>query len=81
MIYSWTRFVALTAAWLDGAAIVYAGTRRRTEELAQGLRNRGWTAQHFPRRHGPAREEDCSGSVPEGGTYPSSWPRTHSAWV
>ncbi len=33
--------------WLDGAAIVYAGTRRRTEELAQGLRNRGWTAQHF----------------------------------
>jgi len=34
-------------AWLEGAAIVYAGTRRRTEELAQGLRNRGWTAEHF----------------------------------
>ena len=34
-------------AWLDGAAIVYAGTRRRTEELAQGLRKRGWTARHF----------------------------------
>jgi len=31
----------------NGAAIVYAGTRRRTEELAQGLRNRGWTARHF----------------------------------
>lgn len=34
-------------AWLDGAAIVYASTRRRTEELAEGLRNRGWTARHF----------------------------------
>ena len=34
-------------AWMDGAAIVYAGTRRRTEELAKGLRNRGWNARHF----------------------------------
>ncbi len=32
---------------LDGAAIVYASTRRRTEELAAGLRNRGWAALHF----------------------------------
>ncbi len=32
---------------LEGAAIVYARTRRRTEELAEGLRNRGWDARHF----------------------------------
>ena len=32
---------------LKGVAIVYASTRRRTEELAEGLRSRGWTARHF----------------------------------
>ena len=30
-----------------GGAIVYARTRRRTETLAEGLRNRGWHAAHF----------------------------------
>ena len=30
-----------------GAAIVYAATRRRTEEVAGQLRERGWAANHF----------------------------------
>ncbi len=30
-----------------GSAIVYARTRRRTEEIAAGLRKRGWPADHF----------------------------------
>ena len=31
----------------DGAAIVYARTQGRTEEIAKGLQERGWAAQHF----------------------------------
>ena len=30
-----------------GAAIIYAGRRKRTEELAEALKARGWNAEHF----------------------------------
>ncbi len=36
-----------SAAELRGAAIIYAGRRKRTEELATALRARGWNALHF----------------------------------
>jgi len=36
-----------TSQVLRGAAIIYAGRRKRTEDLAAALRSQGWNAQHF----------------------------------
>ena len=67
--------------WSEGAAIVYARTRRRTEELAEGLRNRGWNARHFHGGMDPPEKKISSGSVRVSGYTLSSWPRTHSVWA
>lgn len=53
----------------QGAAIIYAGRRRRTEELATALRVHGWNAEHFhagidPPEKKRVQDAFISGEVP-----------------
>ena len=52
-----------------GAAIVYASSRRGTEELAEQLRQRGWHARHFhagldPPEKKRVQDDFISGAIP-----------------
>ena len=58
-----------SAAVPQGAAIIYAGRRRRTEELATALRVHGWNADHFhagidPPEKKRVQDAFISGEVP-----------------
>ena len=51
---------------LKGAAIVYARTRSRTEEIAEALRNRGWAVQYFHGGMDPPDKKDIQDAFASG---------------